>query len=125
MTLSTFTVNSNGSKQQIPKAAIKYFYKEMDAENLHAAVETDAGIKAQQLCQLPPDAHAEEIDTADVRQAHKNSVPVAITLREGEIFRGTIDWVSPYEIKLILENGSKVVIFRHAVYELLVDEEPL
>jgi sRNA-binding regulator protein Hfq len=36
-------------------------------------------------------------------------------MREGEIFRGLVDWVSQYEIKLILENEVKVVVFRHAI----------
>ena len=121
MTLSNLTLNSNGSEQHIPKTDVKYCYKDVDAEKVQEAVEVDEDVKAQQLKQLPADAQACEIDTEAVRLARKNGTSIQITLREGEIFRGTVDWVSPYEIKLILENGSKVVIFRHAVYNLSVD----
>ena len=121
MTLSSLTLNNNGSEQQIPKTDVKYCYKDVDAEKLQAAIEIDEDVKAQALTQLPDDAQAPELDTETVRQARKNGSAIEITLREGEVFRGTIDWVSPYEIKLILGNGAKVVIFRHAVYRLSVD----
>ena len=121
MTLSSLTLNSNGKEQQIAKTDVKYCYKDFDAEKVQAAAEVDEDVKAQQLTQLPPDAQMCELDTETVRHARKNGSPIQITLREGETFRGTVDWVSPYEIKLILQNGAKVVIFRHAVYNLSVD----
>ena len=121
MTLSSLTLNSNGEEQQIAKTDVKYCYKDFDAEKVQAAVEIEEAVKAQALTQLPADAQPCEIDTQAVRHARKHGSPIKITLREGEIFRGTVDWVSPYEIKLILENGAKVVIFRHAVHNLSVD----
>ena len=121
MTLSSLTLNSNGKEQQIAKTDVKYCYKDFDAEKVQAAIEINQEVKAQQLTQLPPDAQPCEIDTEAVQHARKNGSPIEITLREGETFRGTVDWVSPYEIKLILHNGAKVVIFRHAVYALSVD----
>jgi CspA family cold shock protein len=121
MTLSRLTLNSNGSEQHIAKTDVKYCYKDIDAERVQAAINIDEEVKAQQLTPLASDADACEIDTETVQDARKTKSPIEITLREGEFFRGTIDWVSPYEIKLILANGSKVVIFRHAVYTLSVD----
>lgn len=121
MTLSSLTLNSNGSEQNIAKTDVKYCYKDIDAERVQASVDIDDTVKAQQLTQLTSDVQAPEIDTEAVQHARKNGTSIEVTLREGEIFRGVIDWVSPYEIKLILENGAKVVIFRHAVYNLAVD----
>ena len=121
MTLSRLTLNSNGSEQHVAKTDVKYCYKDIDAERVQVAVSIDEAIKAQQLKQLTSDADACELDTEEVQDARKSKSPIEITLREGEIFRGTIDWVSPYEIKLILANGSKVVIFRHAVYTISLD----
>ena len=121
MTLSRLTLNSNGSEQHIAKTDVKYCYKDIDAERVQAAINIDEEVKAQQLTPLASDADACEIDTEAVQDARKTKSPIEITLREGEFFRGTIDWVSPYEIKLILANGAKVVIFRHAVYTLSVD----
>ncbi len=120
MTLSSLTLNSNGKEQQIAKTDVKYCYKDIDAERVQASVDMDEALKEQQLTQLTADEQAPEIDTEAVQHARKNGISVAVTLREGEIFQGVIDWVSPYEIKLILKNGAKVVIFRHAVYSLTV-----
>ena len=121
MTLSRLTLNSNGNEQHIAKTDVKYCYKDVDAERVQAAVEVDADVKAQQLTQLTSDADVCELDTEAVQSARRSKSVIEITLRAGEIFRGTIDWVSPYEIKLILANGAKVVIFRHAVYTLSLD----
>ena len=121
MTLSSLTLNSNGKEQQIAKTDVKYCYKDIDAERVQVSFDIDDAVKAQELTQLTTDGQAPEIDTEAVQHARKNGISIAVTLREGEIFRGVIDWVSPYEIKLILENGAKVVIFRHAVYSLTVD----
>ena len=121
MTLSRLTLNSNGKEQHVAKIDVKYCYKDVDAERVQAAVGIDKAVKAEQLTQVTSDADACEIDTEAVQDARKNKSPIRVTLREGERFRGTIDWVSPYEIKLILANGAKVVIFRHAVYTLSVD----
>ena len=120
MTLSTLTLNSNGKKQHVAKTDVKYCYKDVDAERVQASVGIDDAVKALQLTQLAPDAQAPEIDTEAVQNARKNGTSIAVHLREGEIFRGTIDWVSPYEIKLILENGAKVVIFRHAIHNFSI-----
>ncbi len=118
MTLSRLTLNSNGNERHVAKTDVKYCYKDVDAERVQAAIDIDAEVKAQQLTQLTSDADACELDTEAVQRARRSKAVIQITLREGEIFRGTIDWVSPYEIKLILANGAKVVIFRHAVYAL-------
>ena len=121
MTLSRLTLNSNGKERHVAKTDVKYCYKDVDAERVQAAISIDADVKAQQLTQLTSDADACELDTEAVQNARRSKSVIEITLREGEIFRGTIDWVSPYEIKLILANGAKVVIFRHAVYTLSLD----
>jgi sRNA-binding regulator protein Hfq len=121
MTLSRLTLNSNGKEQHIAKTDVKYCYKDVDAERVQAAVEINADVKAQQLAQLTSDADAYELDTEVVQNARRSKALIEVTLRDGEVFRGTIDWVSSYEIKLILTNGAKVVIFRHAIYTLALD----
>ena len=121
MTLSRLTLNSNGKEQHIAKTDVKYCYKDVDAERVQAAVEINADVKAQQLAQLTSDADAYELDTEVVQNARRSKSVIEVTLRDGEVFRGTIDWVSSYEIKLILANGAKVVIFRHAIYTLSLD----
>lgn len=121
MTLSRLTLNSNGSEKHVAKTDVKYCYKDVDAERVQTGIDSSEEVKALGLPQLTPDAETCELDTEAVQDARKNKSPIEITLRDGEVFRGTIDWVSPYEIKLILANGAKVVIFRHAVYTLSLE----
>ncbi len=116
MTLSTFTLNCSGKEQVIAKTDIKYCYKDIDAENLRALLRYNEEVKARQLkaTAAPEDVYTLDAETA--QHARKDGNSIRVTLREGEIFQGTVDWISPYEIKMVLENGSKVVVFRHALH---------
>ncbi len=122
-TLAALTLNCNGKEKTIPKSDIKYCYKDIDAENVKTLLQFNEDIKAKQLKPVlsPEDAYA--IDAEKIRYARKDGNAINITLREGEIFHGTVDWISPYEIKMVLENGSKVVVFQHAIYEFSVIDE--
>lgn len=117
MTLTGFTLNSNGQERVFAKADVKYCYKDIDAVKVQASVDIDEAVKARCLQPVPAGEKGYVLDAERVRNARKNGDVIEVTLREGEIFRGTIDWVSPYEIKLILENGAKVVVFQHALYD--------
>ncbi len=120
MTLSSLTLNSNGQEQVLAKTDVKYCYKDMDAAKVQASLEVDDAVKGLRLEPVLRDEEAYALDTEVVRAARKNGDSIEVTLREGEIFRGIVDWVSPYEIKLILENGAKVVVFLHALYDFKV-----
>ena len=52
--------------------------------------------------------------------ARVDRIPIEVTMREGEVFRGSVDWESANEIKLVLRNGSKIVLFRSAVEKFRV-----
>ena len=43
-----------------------------------------------------------QIDTLQLVTAREDRVPIEVTMREGEVFRGSVDWESPNEIKLVL-----------------------
>ncbi len=123
-TLAALTLNCNGKEKTIPKSDIKYCYKDVDAENVNALLQFNEDIKAKQLKPVLSQEDAYAIDAEKSRYARKDGNAINIILREGEIFHGTVDWISPYEIKMVLENGSKVVVFQHAIYEFsIVDEE--
>lgn len=117
MTLSGLTVNSNGKEMVVPKKNIKYCYKDVDAENVHALLQFNEDLKAKQLKPVESQKESFAIDAETVRHARKDGNSIKVTLREGEFFQGTVDWISPYEIKMVLKNGSKVVVFRHAICE--------
>jgi cold shock protein len=111
----TFTLRVNGTEQEYPKTDIKYCYKTEEASQIESLMHYDEKVKAQQLTPVVPRKERYIIDTQEVWDARKERYPIEVTMREGEIFRGLVDWVSQYEIKLILENDAKVVVFRHAI----------
>ena len=124
MTLSGLTLNCNGKERVVQKTDVKYCYKDVDAENVIALLSYNEDIKAKQLKSVPSQDEVYSIDAETIRHTRKDGNSIEIILREGEIFQGTVDWISPYEIKMVLKNGSKIVVFQHTICEFsVVDEE--
>lgn len=120
MTLSGFTLNCSGSEKVVKKSEIKYCYKDVDAQNVTALLQYKDEVKDKQLQPVRTDDEQYSIDTEAVNQARQDGNALQITLREGEYFQGIVDWISPYEIKLVLRNGAKIVVFQHAICDLTV-----
>ncbi len=124
MTLSSLTLNCNGEEKSLQKTEIKYCYKDEDAENVKSLLTFNEEIKAQQLKPVQTQDSVYSLDTESIQESRQEGKRIEITLREGEVFQGTVDWISPYEIKLVLDNASKVVVFRHAICNfILIDKE--
>ena len=113
----TFTLQAEEENQEIPKTDVKYCYKVEDAESVQSLMRYDEQIRSQELKPIMSRKKRYQIDTLEIQLACKEEYPIEVIMHEGEIFRGMVDWVSPSEIKMVLENGSKVVVFRHAICE--------
>lgn len=64
---------------------------------------------------LPQDEIVEQVE-----KAKKAGRPVNITLRNGLIFEGSIEWASPFEAQLRLRNNAWLMILYHAIYKIVV-----
>lgn len=123
MTLSGLTLNCNGVERRLQKTEIKYCYKDEDAENVKSLLTFNEEIKSKQLKPVQTQDSVYSLDTESIQESRQDSKRIEITLREGEVFQGTVDWISPYEIKLVLDNAAKVVVFRHAICDfILIDK---
>ena len=120
MTLSGLTLNCNGKERIVEKTDVKYCYKDVDAENVTAILHYDEDLKEKHLKPVISQDEVYSVDSETIRHARKDGNSIVITLREGEIFQGSVDWISPYEIKMVLKNGSKIVVFRHAICDFSV-----
>ncbi len=120
MTLSEFTLDCNSGKKNVKKSDIKYCYKDVDAKNVTALLKYDEEIKNKQLQPVLTNDEQYFIDADAVKHARQHGNSIQLTLREGELFEGVVDWMSPYEIKLVLNNGAKIVVFRHAIFDFAV-----
>ena len=120
MTLTGLTLNTNGQEKVVPKTDVKYCYKEVDAEKVIELLQFNEEVKKKQLKPVKSQNDVYLIHPDSIQQGRQDGNSIVIMLREGEIFQGTVDWISPYEIKMVLKNGSKVVVFRHAICEFSV-----
>ena len=99
----------------MPKTDVKYCYKAEDATDIQSIIRYNPEIKAQDLKPVIQRRKRYRIHTQAIVQARRAQQTIEVTMLEGEVFRGLVDWVSRYEIKMVLENKSKIVLFRHAI----------
>jgi len=116
---SVFVLDVNGKRREYTKQEIKYYYKAEDAQLIEKLRVFEKDIQANPVS--IPIGNLEDIipfDPKDLQEARRGVIPIKIVLREGEIFQGQIDWVSGAEIKLVLQNGSKIVACQVAIHEI-------
>tara|TARA_A100001037_G_scaffold124022_1_gene112660 strand:- start:2129 stop:2965 length:837 start_codon:yes stop_codon:yes gene_type:complete len=116
---SVFVLDVNGKRREYTKQQIKYYYKAEDAQLIEKLRVFEKDIQANPVS--IPIGNLEDIipfDPKDLQEARRGVIPIKIVLREGEIFQGQIDWVSGAEIKLVLQNGSKIVACQVAIHEI-------
>ena len=106
--------------KEIRKIDIKYCYKAEAMADIHSLRSYNEDIKVQGLKPIIPRKERYKITSTKIKRAQKAFRPVQATMREGEVFQGWVQWYSRYEIKLILENMSKMMVFRHAICDFLV-----
>ncbi len=115
-----FVLQSEGERQELPKTDVKYCYKTEDATDIQLVIRYNEEIKTQDLKPIIQRKKRYSINTRAIIQARRVRHTIEATMLEGEVFRGLVDWVSRYEIKMILENESKIVVFRHAICDFKV-----
>ena len=118
--LNTDPTGGEAERQELPKTDAKYCYKAEDATDIQSIVRYNEEIKEQNLKPVIQRKKRYSINTRTIVQARRNQHTIEVTLLEGEVFHGLVDWVSRYEIKMILENESKIVVFRHAICDFKV-----
>ena len=79
--------------------------------NIQSILRYNEEIKEQDLKPVIQRKKRYSINTRTIVQARRDRHTIEVTMLEGEVFRGLVDWVSRYEIKMILENESKIVVF--------------
>ena len=115
-----FVLQGEIEGQELPKTDVKYCYKAEDATDIQSIIRYDEEIKTQNLKPVIQRKKRYSINARAIVQARRARHTIEVTMLEGEVFRGLVDWVSRYEIKMILENESKIVVFRHAICDFKV-----
>ena len=100
-------------------------YKQQDAEKVLATMITDLSIVNQKLEPIIPRKNRYKVSDEILKTSQADKSPITVALRTGQVFRGYVDWHTPFDIALILSNGGKVKIFRHGLYDVKVDAPPV
>ena len=115
-----FVLQGETERQELPKTDVKYCYKAEDATDIQSIIRYNEEIKEQNLKPIIQRKKRYSTNTRAIVQARRAQHTIEVTILEGEVFCGLVDWVSRYEIKMILENESKIVVFRHAICDFKV-----
>ena len=115
-----FVLQGEIERQELSKTDIKYCYKAEDATDIQSIIRHNEETKKQNLQPIIQRKKRYSVNTRAIVQARRARHTIEVTMLEGEVFRGLVDWVSRYEIKMILENESKIVVFRHAICDFKV-----
>ena len=111
-----FDILVDGEKERLNKLPIKYMYKTKDVDLVKNHMDADAAVVGKALPPIKARLERFQIDTRHLAYARQNDAHIRITLRGGEVFTGTVDWYSHFEVKLTLDPADEgsVVVFRHA-----------
>ncbi|MDE0297472.1 MAG: cold-shock protein [Candidatus Poribacteria bacterium] len=115
-----FILRIDDDNIEVSRTKLKFCHKVQDTDKLQEILRYDESVRDQKLGPVGASEDGFQIDTRQLIDARENRVPIEVTMREGEIFLGNVDWESPNEIKLVLRNGSKIVLFRSAVKDFRV-----
>lgn len=110
--------DERGAPLAIHKLELKYAYAPDDWKKVRKALRKDKALAEKGL--LPAKQPQDRYTCSDKRlfgylDAQKE---IAITLIDGDGFRGTITWFSRYEFGLSLRGDAEIVVFRHALHDL-------
>ena len=116
-----FVLQGEGERQELPKTDVKYCYQSGGCYGYTVDYPLQQGNQGTKL-----KTHNTTQKTLQYQHTcnHTGAAGLAHRLKlqcwKREVFRGLVDWVSRYEIKMILENQSKIVVFRHAICDFKV-----
>lgn len=103
--------------RRIQKHNIKYCYKQEDEDSVKENIQFDEKIVSLELEPIIPTKDRYSINNDLLKSSKEGEKKIRLLLRGGEILLGTIEWFSPYEIKVKFPSGENVIAFRHAAYD--------
>ena len=102
----------------VQKLEIKYCCKASLREQMYEAMSIDSSIQSQSLHPMKTIKKRYRVPGGLLKNVRNNKADITATMRGGEVFKGRVEWYTRYEIKLILENGAKAMIMKHALLNI-------
>jgi sRNA-binding regulator protein Hfq len=106
-----------GRKKLLEKAFIVYCYKPDAAKAVEQLVQIDLDVVEEKLPIARAKAYRLEVPDDLIKKCFEEKRKVAITMRNGHVLKGTIFSYGIFSIRLQLDSKTRVVLFRHAIYD--------
>ena len=116
--LDSFFLHGKDGKQEVSRTDIKYCYKAEDLDGIESILKHDSKLESDEDRKTKFRNQDYQVNIDEIREARLGRYPIEVEIIEGETFHGSVDWVSNDEVKMILENSAKIVIFLHAISNL-------
>lgn len=120
ITLYNATVTApDGTAEELHKLAFKFGHSADDAKRIRKTQTWNKALK--EAPRQPAERPQERYTCSDKRffRYVDTRTVVRATLLEGEVIEGTVAWFSRYEFALAIKGGATLVVFRHALHDLI------
>ena len=114
----SFLLHGKDGKQKVPKTEVKYCYKAEDLDGIESILKHNSSLHNDENIETEPHDPDYQVNIDEIREARLGRYSIEVKIIEGETFHGLVDWVSNDEVKMILENSAKIVIFLHVIRDL-------
>ena len=111
-----FTLKTNKGRLVVDKTDLQFAYRARSHGKVNQAIRLDDQIRSMKNQPVKEITQRHLIPDDTLQQCQQEDKRLQLTLRGGEVLEGRIEWFGAYDIKLELETGKSVVVFRHAVY---------
>lgn len=115
-------VDATGERIQIAKLQILFAFPKEKMPDLKPHVKVRAPLKAQNLQPLEDPKERFHIDDKVLQQALKGEAKVTLVTRTGHVLDGWIQHFDKYVLYMRI-GGKVVVVYRHGLFELTVEEQ--
>lgn len=108
----------DGEPIEAHKLSLKYGYDPDEWKKVRKASKKDKRVANQDM--TPAKQPQDRYTCSDKRLFGyvDNGREVSVTLVDGEVFRGSVQWFSRYEFGLLLKGDVEITVFRHALQDL-------
>ncbi len=119
----------DGEPTPVAKVTLQYHYKALDADIVAEKIGVDEAVRDRNEATPATYKARQLISSGDLWRAKKRNVVVRFTMRNGAVFTGTMDWFTPYEVKLSIgprgeDDTASVILHRHAALSVELLDEP-
>lgn len=120
----TFTVKTKKGRLVVDKTDLQFSYRARSHAEVNQAIRIDGRVQKMKNEPIKEIDQRYKIPDEVLQKCRESGNQLRLTMRGGEVLEGRIEWFDTYDIKLDLETGKSVVVFRHAVYSHEVIAQP-